>query len=152
MGRCIDTRRTYGPRKCLYDCPGPKKRSPCILIHQRWLDASKSFQFKDERTVFLDLEADKIKLRLTSVHPPHAGILDDVYEAALMTVEEVIQGALRSKSMNIVGIDANAVIGGREATDDERVIGAYKEEGAVMQVVRCLQLGYTGFDLPQPQR
>jgi len=48
-----------------------------------------------------------------------------MYEETLYCVEEVIQSAREARLMNILGIDANAVIGARAATDDVNIVGAH---------------------------
>ena len=74
---------------------------------------------------YVDLEANNLRLRLSSSHLPHAENLEEVYEYGLLAIEEVVADARRSRKMNIIGIDANAVVGRQMPTDDGHIIGAY---------------------------
>ena len=105
--------------------PGPNKRTTCILLHSRWVAAKLSFHAQSERISFLDVDAGSLRLRLTSAHLPHADIPPEVYESVSNSLDEVILGARGSKRMNIIGIDANAVLGRQKVTDDGRIIGEY---------------------------
>lgn len=103
-----------------------KKRTCCILVHSRWGEYKQSFQAVSSRLAYLDLDVgDERKHRLTSVHLPDSSAPDDVYEASLLAVDQVITSARRAKRFNIVGMDANAVLGQREATDDPFLIGEF---------------------------
>ena len=84
-----------------------------------------SFHAHDERIVYLDLELETLKLRLTSAYLPHGDFPEEYYESELQALEGIILSARRSKKMNVVGIDANAVIGRQEVTDDAQVIGEF---------------------------
>ena len=99
------------------------ERTVCILLHRRWLDVKLSFHAQDARIAFLDLYAGQTRLRLTTAHLPHALFDDEAYDAVLSSLEEVAMGARRLKSMNMIGLDANAVLGRGEEADDGNIIG-----------------------------
>ena len=102
---------------------GSSKHTTCVLLHRRWTIAKLSFYALNSRISYLDLEAGSLKLRLTSAHLPHADIHEDVYETMLNSLEETVINARRLNRMNIIGIDANAVIGRQMMTDDDCIIG-----------------------------
>ena len=56
---------------------------------------------------------------------PHNEQPEEDYETALMGIESIVSSARRAKRMNIIGIDANAIIGDRRLADDERIVGDY---------------------------
>ena len=108
--------------------PGSNKRTACILLHRRWQQAKLSLHVVDERTVFLDLEAGALRLCLTSAHLPHGDALVEVYEAALEAVETVVARARKWRRMNVIGVDANAILGRQNETDDATIIGEHGVE------------------------
>ena len=108
--------------------PGSNKRTACILLHRRWQQAKLSLHVVDERTVFLDLEAGALRLCLTSAHLPHGDALVEVYEAALEAVETVVARARKWRRMNVMGVDANAILGRQNETDDATIIGEHGVE------------------------
>ena len=101
------------------------KRTVGILLHQRWLEARLSFHVKDERMVYLDMDSGSFSIRMTSAHFPHALFHDDLYELELSRLQEVVNGGRMSKRMNLIGVDANAVLGRQTMTDDEHIIGMH---------------------------
>ena len=108
--------------------PGSNKRTACILLHRRWQQAKLSFHVVDERTVFLDLEAGALRLCLTSAHLPHGDALVEVYEAALEAVETVVARARKWRRIDVIGVDANAILGRQNETDDATIIGEHGVE------------------------
>ena len=108
--RCVDTKRSVG-----------------ILIHRRWQQRGAKFVFKSasSQLIFVDMDLGELRLRLISAHLPHNEYTDQAYEAALLGLEEVIESSRRAHRQNIVGTDANAVIGARHLSDNQRIIGEY---------------------------
>ena len=96
-----------------------------ILLHRRWSEVRVSFKALTDRVVFLDVGFGAVQMRLISAHLPHSGLAEDLYDATLACVEEAIEGSRRNGSMTLVGIDANAVVGRREATDNHDIIGEF---------------------------
>ena len=62
---------------------------------------------------------------LLSAHMPHSDYAEEDYEAALLDLEDVVSAARQQRRMNIVGVDANAIVGKRCSADDERIVGDY---------------------------
>lgn len=100
-------------------------RSICILLHKRWekLEAKLSFKLMGQRLSYLDLILGGLMLRLVSIHMPHGEYSDDEYEAALMSLEEVVEITRRSRRTNLIGMDANAVIGLQRYGDRPNIVG-----------------------------
>ena len=71
------------------------------------------------------MDLGELRLRLISAHLPHNEYTDQAYEAALLGLEEVIESSRRAHRQNIAGTDANAVIGARHLSDNQRIIGEY---------------------------
>ena len=105
--RCVDTKRSVG-----------------ILIHRRWQQRGAKFVFKSasSQLIFVDMDLGELWLRLISAHLPHNEYTDQAYEAALLGLEEVIESSRRAHRQNIVGTDANAVIGARHLSDNQRIM------------------------------
>jgi hypothetical protein len=97
--------------------PGPNKRTACILLNRRWASAKSSFHAVTDRVSYLDVEIGSLSARLTCAHLPHAEIHEDVYESVLASVEEILVVAWGKRRVNIIGIDANAVIGNQSLTE-----------------------------------
>jgi hypothetical protein len=100
------------------------KRSVCVLLHRRWALCKSCFRPISSRLAYLDIDILEWKLKLTVAHLPDSG-LDDVYEAALLALEEIIAKGRVERRTNIVGVDANAVIGKRTAADCAQIIGEH---------------------------
>ena len=64
-------------------------------------------------------------LRFVSVQVPRSINTDGEYESILMAVEEVMMDGRRKRRMNVIGIDANAVLGEGAPSDREDIIGEY---------------------------
>ena len=60
-----------------------------------------------------------------SAHLPHSGKSDDEYAAALEALDFIISKARSKKSIVLIGVDANAVIGQMLEHDDRRNIGRW---------------------------
>ena len=106
---------------------GAAGRSVSILVHKRWvkLGCQLSFKSRHKRIAFVDLVCGELRLRLISVHMPHAEFSDEDYDAVLMVLDDVVEQARSSRMTNLVGIDANAVIGVTAEGDRETVVGKY---------------------------
>jgi len=104
---------------------GVGKRSVGVIVHRRWLDwgAKMSFRHTTTRIGYLDLDLEQVYLRLVTAHLPHSDFHDDVYEATLLEVESIVESARRGGRMTVIGMDANAIIGGQSQQDDESIIG-----------------------------
>ena len=63
-------------------------------------------------------------IRAISAHLPHTEYSDGEYEATLHFIEDVIHSSRRKGYSNIIGIDANAVVGEQGPYDDHRTIGS----------------------------
>ena len=74
------------------------------------------------RLAYLDIEVRTWRLRLSVAHLPDTVAPVDFYEAALLGLEEIIAGARNERRTNIVGVDANAVLGRVSIDDCGRVI------------------------------
>ena len=110
-------------------CPG-WKRSTAILLHRRWVDweAKLNFKLKGQRVAYLDMVSGNMRLRLTSAHLPHSEHPDEDYEAAFLLLEDAVTEGRRLHMTNVVGIDANAVVGSRMQADSKRIIGTFGHE------------------------
>ena len=56
---------------------------------------------------------------------PHSEYTTEEYEAVALQKEEAITSARRSGFSNVIGIDANAVLGARMDGEDEAIIGDF---------------------------
>eukprot|EP00973_Karenia_brevis_P055149 7668816-Karenia_brevis.AAC.1 len=83
------------------------------------------FHQVNARTAFLDVTAEGMSLRLVSAHAPHAAYPESEYDAFLHGVEDLVLDARKMKKSVMVGIDANAVLGQSEDTDDPSTIGRH---------------------------
>lgn len=82
-----------------------------ILIHERWTHLVLEYCTVSDENSWLDLNCcpgnrGKI-LRLHSVHLPHKGYCDDDFSLSL----ETLSSALRNDRYNVIGMDANAIVG-----------------------------------------
>ena len=67
--------------------------------------------------------------RISTIHISKSSSNED-YEAILLILlmlEEVLQSARRDHRKNVVGIDANAVIGTYQPADDEGILGIHSQ-------------------------
>jgi hypothetical protein len=101
------------------------RRSACILLHKRWATYPIQFQGVTSRLAYLDLDFGDLRLRLTCIHLPHALYPDVFFEAALQALEDLVASARATHRTDIVGVDANAVIGNSLETDIDTIIGDY---------------------------
>ena len=106
---------------------GLGKRSVGILLHRKWIQREAKLRFKSVgvRVASLDIELDKLRLRLTSAHLPHMEYSRDTYEAELLVLEGILESARRDHRMNVIGVDANAVIGARREGESANIVGEY---------------------------
>ena len=106
---------------------GEWKRSVGILLHRRWLDACAALEFSvlDICVAALDLDCGDIHLRLITSLLPHSNFSDDVYDSILSILELAIVGGRRSHRMNILGLDANAILGAQLEQDCNCIIGRH---------------------------
>ena len=103
------------------------ERSIMILIHRRWVDAGAKLVFHvlDKRIAFLDLDSGDLHLRLICAHLPHSEYHDDIYESALCCLEEIVLSGRRERRMNVLGMDANAMIGAKLDADSSNIVGEF---------------------------
>jgi hypothetical protein len=106
---------------------GDRFRSIAILVHRRWnsTEANPDFQAFTSRVAFLDILLGGQPTRFTSAHLPHSDDSPTEFDAALEAVENVIQSGRDSKRLNIVGIDANAILGMALDGDQRDIIGLH---------------------------
>ena len=105
---------------------GANKRSVGLLINKRWdrSGCTLSFSSSTERVAIACLEYGCLRLCLISVHMPHAGYSDEDFEATLLAIEETVLESRKNRRLNIVGIDANSIIGRASLVDDSRIVGS----------------------------
>ena len=99
------------------------KRSVCVLLHRRWAHCKSSFSPRGSRLAHLDVDIGGWGLRLIAAHLPDARNLDDVYEVALLALEDVLKDGRETRRTNVVGLDANAVLGRRTGEDCASIVG-----------------------------
>ena len=87
------------------------KPESCSLLHHRWASADSIFKLAAERVGHIDLQYGTVSVRLITAHFPHSGYPLLEFEACVGAVEDLVEAARRLHLMNIVGVDANAVLG-----------------------------------------
>jgi hypothetical protein len=109
---------------------GANKRSVGLLLNRRWVqpDTKLSFHSSGQRVAYAFLDNGSLHLCLISAHLTHSGYEDEQYEAALTVVEEVVRIGRKDRRLNLLGIDANAVIGTRCLQDDGQIVGNHGQE------------------------
>ena len=103
---------------------GRTNESHVSYFIKRWVNAKSSFHAVTNRISYLDVEIGSVSVRLTCAHLPHADLHEDMYESLLALIEDISVLAMRRRRVNTIGVDASAVIGGQNLTDDERIIGS----------------------------
>ena len=101
------------------------KRSVTVAIHRKWVTSGASLVFSavGRRAAYLDLESGSMKIRLVTSHSPHKDRPDDEYDDFLELLTGVVEEGRRRGCTNIVGLDANAIIGTSTGTDLQNIIG-----------------------------
>ena len=84
------------------------------------------FKSTCQRIAYLDLTSGQVRVRLTTAHMPHAGFAEDVFEAAMRAIEEVVEDGRRQRFTNIIGVDANAMFGPNLQMDCDNIIGNFR--------------------------
>lgn len=126
---------------------GAAKNTTCILLNRRWTASEASLHLVCERISYLDLKAGDIKLRITTAHMPHADIDLDMFESSLAALADIVTCARRAKRMNVVGIDANAVIGYQAPTELRHGISQCPWTGLRSLVAWFLSRGHLDNDI-----
>jgi len=103
----------------------PHRRSVGVLLHRCWVAAVVGYGVVGSRVAFVDLIASAGQLRLISAHFPHSGYPDLEYEACMTAIEDLIEEGRAKHCINVVGVDANAVLGGSLPADSDAIVGSH---------------------------
>ena len=111
---------------CLSPC-GERPRSVGALVHRRWHDGGMyhSYVTVSPRVSYIDSATGAEQIRIISAHAPHS--LDSTldFDECLDEVRNAVLDGRRQRRLCICGLDANAVLGQQETSDDSRIVGKH---------------------------
>ena len=94
------------------------------MLHRRWVAAVVGYRVVGSRVAFVDLFASAGQFRLISAHFPHSGYPDLEYDACMTAIEDLVEEGRAKHCINVVGVDANAVLGGSLLGDSDAIVGS----------------------------
>lgn len=100
-----------------------------IMIHRRWTGGFRALHAVNERVMAVDIDIGGNHLRLISIYMPHGGCDDEEVEGVYTKLDSIVCGARRINRVCVLLGDWNAVVGGRQAGDDEDVVGEFGGAG-----------------------
>ena len=101
-----------------------------ILIHQRWASGFNAFHAISGRICAVDINIGGNALRVIAVYMPHGGCDDTEVEGVYTQLASVVCGSRRIRRACILLGDWNAVVGARQAGDEEDTVGNHGGAGA----------------------
>ena len=93
-----------------------------ILLHERWWPFVKTFVPVNERVAYLDLQRQRLNMRLASTYLLHNRYKDQHVQRIL---NDILRQACNSKTHIIIGADCNARAGTMANDDDPRTVGCF---------------------------
>ena len=86
-------------------------RGVAIILHSRWARSIKQFCGVNERLAYLDLNVNKIRLRLISAYFPHSGYADEEIQRMYTALSTIKLEAKQNKRRVMIAGDFNARVG-----------------------------------------
>ena len=132
-------------------------RGVAILVHNRLARNIRSFHAVDERTCFLDIQIQSLKIRVITAYFPHTGYNDSNIQRMYDTLSTIIHEARAQRLQILLTGDFNAQTGRRNDDDTTTTLGKFALEPASSRgewltswaASHHLTITNTHFDKPQ---